>query len=145
VAPSADVLRQICEITNASGFYRHLGMKVTSLDESGCRIVLPLRPEHGNLAGTLHGGVPFALVDSAVGLCFVPHLRDERTVTNAEVKINFVRAVPVDAREIACTARVLHLGGRLGLAEAEVMDNDGELVAKALGTVAVLGLRPGRR
>jgi acyl-coenzyme A thioesterase PaaI-like protein len=53
-----------------------------------------------------------------------------------DVKVNFLRAVPADGRELRATGTVLHRGKRLAIATAEVVRGS-ERVAVLTGTTAL--------
>lgn len=118
------------------GIYRHLGLELVSLDKEKAVMACTPGPEVLNLMGKVHGSVAFALMDTALGVCFVPHTIDEPGNATAEIKVNYLRPVFPDGTRLTCEARVLQLGKRTGVAEARVTDDKGRLVAVALGSVA---------
>jgi len=54
----------------------------------------------------------------------------------AELKVNFL--APTTEGSLTAKGRLLREGKRLIVGEAEVMDQDGRLIAKGLGTWAVV-------
>jgi acyl-coenzyme A thioesterase PaaI-like protein len=52
---------------------------------------------------------------------------------NVELKISFLKPVPVD-RMLTCTAQVIAGGSRAAFVEAEIVDDNGVMVAKASST-----------
>jgi uncharacterized protein (TIGR00369 family) len=88
----------------------------------------------GNPVGIIQGGFLSAFADSAMGAASVTFARDRKVFSaNAEMKVSFLKAVPVGA-ELTCTAYVISGGRRAAFVEAEVVDGDGRLVAKASST-----------
>jgi uncharacterized protein (TIGR00369 family) len=88
----------------------------------------------GNPVGIVQGGFLAAFADSSMGAASVTFARDRKVFSaNAEMKISFLKAVPVGS-ELTCTAYVLSGGKRAAFVEAEVVDGDGRLVAKASST-----------
>jgi uncharacterized protein (TIGR00369 family) len=62
-------------------------------------------------------------------------------VTTVEMKINFL--APVSGGELIGESRVVQKGKRLALADMEVKDGNGKLVAKGLATYMILS--PGQK
>jgi uncharacterized protein (TIGR00369 family) len=89
-----------------------------------------------NPVGVVQGGFLAALCDSAMGASTITWARQRglRVVTaNVELKCSFVKAARVGSL-LTCTAWVLDGGGRTCFVEADVVDGEGRLVAKASST-----------
>lgn len=89
-----------------------------------------------NPAGTIQGGFLAALCDTAMGSATVTWARaaDRKVFSaNAELKISFLRPVPVGAI-LTCEAEVVSGGRRVVFVEAGVVDGDGRRVARASST-----------
>ena len=87
-----------------------------------------------NPVGLVQGGFLAAFADSAMGASSVTFAHDRKVFSaNAEMKVSFLKAVPVGSH-LTCTATVLSGGKRVAFVEAEVVDGDGRLVAKASST-----------
>ncbi|MFT4125657.1 MAG: PaaI family thioesterase [Gordonia sp. (in: high G+C Gram-positive bacteria)] len=54
-----------------------------------------------------------------------------------ELKINYIRAVQVDAGELTGIGTVIHVGGRTATADGKVLSADGKLVAHGSTTCMV--------
>jgi uncharacterized protein (TIGR00369 family) len=90
-----------------------------------------------NPAGTMQGGFLAALVDSAMGATSVTYAGDRKVFSaNAELKISFLRPVLPGTR-LTCTADVISGGRRTVFLEAQVVDEDGRLLAKASSTYII--------
>jgi acyl-CoA thioesterase len=61
----SDLRAELDERFRATPLYAELGIEVLDWGPGHARIGLTTRPEHGNLAGTVHGGVVFSLADAA--------------------------------------------------------------------------------
>lgn len=128
--PPADKRVQVppnCDLT--------LGMVCTDKTEPGRTVWTMTADERfSNPAGLMQGGFLAAFADSAMGASSVTFARQRKVFSaNAEMKISLVRAVPVGAT-LTCTAVVISGGKRVAFVEAEVVDDDGQLVAKASST-----------
>jgi uncharacterized protein (TIGR00369 family) len=91
---------------------------------------------HGNLMGTLHGGVLATLADSAMGFAFASTLEADETFATLEMKISFLR--PVWRSTLTATGTVLQRGKTTGLVECKVTDERDRLIAHATSTCLVL-------
>ena len=115
-----------------------LGFTMTMIDEEGsARFEMDADPvRHANPMGTLHGGVFCTLTDSAMGMAFAATLAPGESFTTLELKLNYMK--PVWRTHLVANARVVKRGRDIGLAECEVRDGDGALVAHATSTCMVL-------
>ena len=112
-----------------------LGMVCVDKSEPGRTVWRMVADERfGNPVGIVQGGFLAAFADSSMGAASVTFARDRKVFSaNAEMKISFLKAVPVGS-ELTCTAYVISGGKRAAFVEAEVVDGDGRLVAKASST-----------
>lgn len=86
-----------------------------------------------NSAGNLQGGVLAAFADAVLGGASAAHLEPSTYPALAEMKIQIMRPAP-EGVTLTGTGRVLKAGKRIVFVEAEITNEDGELVAKASGT-----------
>ena len=87
-----------------------------------------------NPAGTMQGGFVGAVVDSAMGASAVTAVAGRKVYcANAEMKVSFLRPVRIGST-LTCTAVVISSGSRTAFVEAEVVDDEGRMVAKASST-----------
>jgi acyl-CoA thioesterase len=100
---------------------------------------LPLRKEFMNDRDTLQGTVLFALLDAVTFVASRTLVRSRGEVDfHQEMKLNFIKAVREVKQTIRARGRALHRGRSTAVVEGEVYDQRGDLVAKALGTIAIL-------
>ena len=114
-------------------FDKSVGIEVVELHEDGATMCLPVRDDHLNVAGVVHGGVTFSLADSALGYGISKAVG--RPCTTAEMKINFLK--PVAEGVMIARSRIIRKGRRLVVARAEVHCGDTQ-VAMAQSTFAIL-------
>ena len=91
---------------------------------------------HGNVMGTMHGGVLATLADSAMGFAFATTLAADETFATLEFKVSFLR--PVWNSALTASAHVVHRGKTTGLVECRVTDERDRLIAHATSTCLVL-------
>ena len=132
-------LQRAQEIAASQPLFSWLGARIVSVSEGACEVELPLRREFINDRDTLQGTVLFALLDAATFVASRTLVRYKGEVDfHQEMKLNFIKAVREVKQTIRATGRVLHRGRSTAVVEGEVYDQHGDLVVKALGTIAIL-------
>ncbi|MFD8734453.1 PaaI family thioesterase [Streptomyces sp. NPDC059618] len=106
-----------------------LGMTLDEVEHG--RVVFTLVPgeEHYNPIGSVHGGVFATLLDSAAGCAVQSVLPRGTGYTSLDLNVKFLRPVTVDTGRISAVGTVLNSGRRTALAQAELLDATGRLLA----------------
>jgi uncharacterized protein (TIGR00369 family) len=90
--------------------------------------------QFANPIGVVQGGFVTAFADTAMASATITNLQGRKAYTaNTELKISFIRGAPV-GELLTCTARVIGGGKRVTFVEAEIVNSEGALVAKASST-----------
>ena len=112
-----------------------LGMVCVDKPEPGTTVwEMPADERFANPVGVLQGGFLAACCDSAMGAATVTWAAGRKVISaNAEIKVSFLAPVRPGGT-LRCTSRVVSGGRRVAFAEAELVDGDGRLVAKASST-----------
>lgn len=115
-----------------------LGIRMVEADAG--RVVFELTPseQHYNPIGSVHGGVYATILDSATGCAAQSMLPAGVGYTSLDLTVKFLRAVTVDTGPLRCEGTVSHLGGRTGLARAQLRDSTGRLYAEAISSLLIL-------
>lgn len=111
--------------------------RIDSIEEGTVVFSLPAEPEFANPLGTLHGGTCATLLDSVMGCAVHSTLEAGVGYGTLELKVNYVRTVPVDGRRLTATGTVIHTGRTVATAEGRVVDENGKLVAHATTTCMI--------
>ena len=114
-----------------------LGMNMSEADEGRVVFSLEAKPEFANPLGTVHGGIHATLLDSAMGCAVHTTLPAGVGYTTLELKVNYVKAISLDAGTLTCVGQVIHVGGRVATAEGRVTDSAGRLLAHATTTCLI--------
>ncbi|MFE2535135.1 PaaI family thioesterase [Streptomyces sp. NPDC059371] len=95
------------------------------------RVVFSLIPgeEHYNPIGSVHGGIYATLLDSAAGCAVQSVLPRGTGYTSLDLNVKFLRPVTVDTGRVHAVGTVLNSGRRTALAQAELLDASGRLLA----------------
>ncbi|MBS1403089.1 MAG: PaaI family thioesterase [Oscillospiraceae bacterium] len=127
----AEKKRQIETANSFYGFNRHNGIEIVDVDDGTSVIEVPLRKESNNPLGIAHGGLIFSLCDVAAG---VAARSGGRNTVSQDASIYFL-SPGVNTTKLTAKGHVIREGGRTGIAESEVLTDDGALVAKATVTI----------
>ena len=112
-------------------FSRWLGLRVTSVEPRAVTVRMTVREEMLNGFGVCHGGVTFALADSALAFACNTHGRVTLSVENG---ISY--PAPVRAGDVlTAVAGAESVGARVGFYRVVVRRQDDEIVAIFRGTV----------
>lgn len=121
---------------------RTLGMKLTELGKGTARMEMNVGSKHHNPMGTVHGGIMTDLADACMGIAVITTLEKDQTFTTLELKMNFLR--PVFRGKLIASGRVVHRGRTIALAEADVANTEGKLVARGVSTCMIIHADSGK-
>ena len=131
-----DRLAEVRERVARSGFHTDFfGMRVERVAEGEVDVALDLEPHHLNLLGIAHGGVIATLADTATGLAYRTVLEPGTQHVTTHLSVTYL----APGREGTLVARgcVVKHGKRTGYAEADVVDGEGRLLARASALFAI--------
>jgi acyl-CoA thioesterase len=113
---------------------RHVGMQLLEVTPGRARLSLTVRDEFTNGHGMCHGGYIFMLADSA--FAFACNSHNQRAVA-ASAAIDFIASAQRgDVLTAECHEQ--HRGGRSGLYDTRVTDQNGRLIALFRGRSATI-------
>ena len=92
---------------------------------------------HYNPIGSVHGGVLATLLDTAAGCSVHSTLAPGELYTSLDLTVKFLRPVTVESGRLRCEGSVLQRGRRTALAQAQLYDAEGRLVAHATSTCMI--------
>ncbi|MEO0386192.1 MAG: hydroxyphenylacetyl-CoA thioesterase PaaI [Pseudomonadota bacterium] len=101
------------------------GMALIAVDEGSATLALTVQPHHVNGHQICHGGVVFALADSA--FAFACNSRNQATVAQHNT-ITYLAPARLGDR-LTASAREVSLKGRSGITDVTVTDQNGHTVA----------------
>ena len=128
---------QIEAMLKQSPFISFLGLTVTALDADKQEIVMrsPMRPEFEREPGTKqwHGGPIASIIDTVADYALVMFIG--RGLPTINFRVDFFR--PAIDTALISTGRVRRLGRTVGVADVEVHDEKGALIAIGRGSYAI--------
>jgi uncharacterized protein (TIGR00369 family) len=132
VADRLDALRAL--VADAP-FYRWSGMAIADAEEGSVTLALELADHHLNIQGVAHGGVIATLADAAMGLSLRSALERGRRHVSVEIGVHYLR--PVTRGRVRAIGRAVRIGREIAYAQADVVDGNDRLLARADGTYSV--------
>ena len=112
---------------------------ITDLRAEHGRVVveMPAAEFHYNPLGSVHGGVISTLLDTAAACAVHTTLAVGELYTSVDLTVKFLRPVTVDSGLLTCEGTVIQRGRRTALAQAQLTDGAGRLVAHATSTCMI--------
>jgi acyl-CoA thioesterase len=119
-----------------SPFWSLVDIDLVDVKKGWAKIKIAYSQKLANANGVAHGGVIFSAADTGVAIALVGLVDRHALITTIEMKINYFK--PFDKGEIIAEATIIHKGTQTAVGEVEVRDSDGNLVAKAISTYAII-------
>jgi uncharacterized protein (TIGR00369 family) len=113
-------------------FAKWIGMKLVDMAPDVAVIQIDMRDELRQPHGLLHGGVTATLIDTAMAFAVMTCLDTGEKASTADLNVHYLR--PHLDGVVTCTARVVKAGKRLFTVSADVINEQGKLIATALST-----------
>ena len=126
---------------NTKGFHPFgdlIGLKFTKLEKGYSQCTLDVVDKLLNPHKVVHGGVLYSMADTGMGAAAYTNLGKNELCATIEIKINYFKAVK--AGSLTCDTKVIHKGKKIVTLDSEIF-NDGQIVAKALGTYSIFELK----
>ena len=111
-----------------------LGMRLAAVDQDAQRIRMDfdVSASFANPTGAVQGGFIAAMMDEAMSTCCIIASNVTMTAPTLEMKTSYLRRLMPGKASVE--ARILKWGRSAAFMEAECLDADGKLVAKATAT-----------
>ncbi|GBD50442.1 PaaI family thioesterase [Methylopila sp. Yamaguchi] len=112
-------------------FHQWLGLKVVSVGDGEIELTATWRPEWVVNAerGYVHGGILATLIDLTADWALVS--KTGRGVPTVDLRVDYHRAAMQG--DLTAKGKVVKFGGTLSVAEAQVLDSEGRLLASGRG------------
>ncbi len=116
-------------------FRELLGFDVEKGDGTGVATIT-VAERHLNPNGVVHGAVPYALIDTAMGAATMSVLGDDLMCATIEIHTRYL--APCFGGRLTATATVRKPGRRIVHLDASVVDEKGKEIVAASGSFAVM-------
>jgi uncharacterized protein (TIGR00369 family) len=115
-----------------------LNMRFIAVTDGSATFEMPSTSQLYNPNSVVHGGAITSLADSAMGFAVFSTLAPGENFTTAELHINFLKAVTAESGTLRSIGRVVQRGQQVAVAEADVLDQQNLLIARASSTNIIL-------
>jgi uncharacterized protein (TIGR00369 family) len=115
-----------------AGWMETLGARIAEAEPGRVVLELVAGPQHRHGGGVVQGGVITQIADAAMGMSLATLQEEGMWNTTIELKINFLR--PAIEGRLRAVGRVLEMRQTLLFGEADVVDEQGRLIARASST-----------
>jgi len=122
-------------------YLRLLNMRFIAVTDGSATFEMPSPSQLYNPNNVVHGGAITSLADSAMGFAVFSTLAPGETFTTAELHVNFLKAVTADSGMLRSIGRVVQRGQQVVVAEADVLNQQNHLIARAGSTNLILQAR----
>ncbi len=120
---------------------RTLGFTLDSVGNGEAVIVYELGESHYNPMGTVHGGLPATLIDSAAGAAIYTQLPPGYSFSTVSLTCEYFRAITAKTGPVRCVGQVVKRGRRISIADATVTDGNGIVYVRGTATCLAHPLR----
>lgn len=113
-------------------FAKLIGMKLVDLRHNEAVIRMEMRDDLRQPHGVLHGGVTATLIDTAMAFAVITRLADGERASTVDLTVHYLR--PHVEGTFTCTAKVVRAGKRIFTVSADVVNEQGKLIATSIST-----------
>ena len=114
------------------------GMALQDVSEGSATFTMPASEWLTSPLRTVQGGAVAMLAHAALATAVTSTLEAGSAYRPVDVKVNFLRPVFADGKDLEARGTVTHRGRTLAVANAEVIATDGKKVATATGSTIIL-------
>ena len=129
-------IEEIISVTNRCPYFKLLSMKIVELEIGRSLLEIDLKEKHLQPFGAVHGGVFSSIIDAATWWAAFSELDEEMGMTTVDLKLN--NLAPAVTGKMIARGRRIKLGRTLGLADAEVTNHEGKLIAHGTSTLMLI-------
>lgn len=108
------------------GFNQKIGMYVMEITNEYVKMEMDIDESHGNPIGSVHGGVIFALADSAGGVAALSH---GSYVTTVSGNINYLNPA-IKVKKLIATTKELKVGKKILVYDVTITDENERVIAE---------------
>ena len=105
------------------------------MGEGSATATLDVTEIHINPHGSLHGAVPFTMIDTAMGAATMSVIAEDHFCSTLDITTRYL--APCRSGRITCVATVRRAGRRIAHLDAVVTTEDGTEIVAATGTFVI--------
>ena len=111
-------------IENKILYNKFLGIKLKSLNQGSCQLLLPFKTEllGDPFRAVVHGGVLSTLIDVSGGTACFSMLKNKKDrLSTVDLRVDFLE--PARQNDLNCTAKVVRMGNKMGVVHMKIFSN----------------------
>lgn len=121
---------------NGSPYFILLSMKLLQFDIGRSLLEITLDTKHLQPFGVVHGGVFSSIIDAAAFWAVFGEVDEHCGMTSVDLKLNYL--APASRGKLIASGRRIKMGKTLGLADVEVRDEQGRILAHGTSTLIIV-------
>jgi uncharacterized protein (TIGR00369 family) len=119
-----------------------IGFRVTEAGDGEAEMTMPCTGWLSTALGTVQGGFIAMLAELTMTSAVFSTVEPGTAIAPLDLKVNFMRPVPPDGRDLTAKAEIVHRGRTISITSCRVTNADGKAVALATGSAMYLPGRP---
>jgi uncharacterized protein (TIGR00369 family) len=119
-----------------------IGFRVTEAGDGEAEMTMPCTGWLSTALGTVQGGFIAMLAELTMTSAVFSTVEPGTAIAPLDLKVNFMRPVPPDGRDLTAKAEIVHRGRTISITSCRVTNADGKPVALATGSAMYLPGRP---
>ncbi|MBL8124485.1 MAG: PaaI family thioesterase [Pyrinomonadaceae bacterium] len=113
-------------------FAKLIGMELADIRPNEATVTIDMRDDLKQPSGVMHGGVTATLIDTAMAFAVRTYLTDDEPTATIDLTVHYLR--PHVTGKAKCTAKVIRPGKRIFTVSADVVNEEGKLIATGIST-----------
>jgi uncharacterized protein (TIGR00369 family) len=113
-------------------FSKLIGMRLVDMQLDMAVIKIDMRDDLRHPGGILHGGVTATLIDTAMAFAVRTRVAPNEGTATIDLTVHYLR--PHISGTFTCTAKIVRAGKRIFTVSADVVNEEGKLLATAIST-----------
>lgn len=109
-----------------------VGMHLVDLKPMEATLEITMRDQLKQPHGVLHGGITATLIDTAMAYAVITCLGENERASTIDLTVHYLR--PHTEGTVSCIAKVVRAGKRIFTVAADVVNENGTLIATAVST-----------
>ncbi len=126
----------VANLVNGCPYFTLLSMSIRHVEIGHALLDIDLENKHLQPFGAVHGGVFASIIDAAAFWAVFSEVDENVAMTTVDLKVNYL--APAQAGKLIARGNRIKLGKNLGLAEAEVTNQEGKILAHGTSILMIL-------
>lgn len=122
------------ELIEENPFIPYVGIQIATFEEGNVVTELPIAPFLLNRNGVVHGGVFATMLDTTIALT----ARSNCGFLVSTINLNINYLANISSGKLIATSKILQQGYRFIIAEGQITDENGNVLATGSGTFKIL-------